>query len=211
MTDTPAPMIAIPLSELPDPTDVPVKRGRKPLTAEQKEERNAKDRARRARKTTRRAPTTRGPKSLREPIAAMLTMVNTVIIMSPLGTRPVAAMTDPTIEPERIGDELDAAEIAALASSIDMQCQRSPRFRKYVEAMLSAGSGGALLTTIGIIATRRAARHGLAPAALDPMLGLALAGDGVEALVSMRPPTPTTEPDPETGERPPMPVDLAGE
>jgi hypothetical protein len=155
--------------------------------------------------------TARKPKSLREPIAALLTMVNMALLMSPLGTRPIAATTDPNVVPERVGDELDAAEISALAAALDMQCQRSPRFRSYVEGMLSVGSGGALITTLGIIATRRAARHGLAPAALDPMLGMALAGDNLDALVNMAP-APDTTPDPETGETPPtpLPVDFLG-
>lgn len=148
----------------------------------------------------------RGPKSLRPEIAALLTMVNSVVVMSPLGTRPLAAMTDPSVEPERLGDELDAGEINALASAIDAQCQRSPRFRKVIEQMLGVGSGGALITTLAMIATRRAARHGIAPPMLDPMLGMILNGEGMEALTSMQPLAPEPVPDPVTGESDPRAV-----
>lgn len=166
-----------------------------------------------AKRTTRKASTPRkrtasrprGPRSLQPEIAALLTMVNAAIVLSPLGTRPVEAIADPSIMPERIGDELDAVEIAALASAIDAQCRRSPRFRKYVESVLTAGSGGALVTVVGMIAARRAARHGILPPMLDPMLGMAMGSDGLSALANMEPP-PTTEPDPETGETPPKPL-----
>lgn len=149
----------------------------------------------------------RGPRSLRPEIAALLTMVNAAIVLSPLGTRPVEAITDPNVIPERVGDELDAAEIDALAAAIDAQCRRSPRFRKYVESVLGAGSGGALVTVVGMIAARRAARHGILPPMLDPMLGLALGSDGIGALANMEPPRETpTGPDPETGETAPKPL-----
>lgn len=128
--------------------------------------------------------------------------------MTPLGSR--AEKVDPTTGetiPAKLGDELDEYEIVALAAAIDQQCTRSPRFRKYVESALSVGSGGALISTIGIIATRRASRHGLAPAMLDPMLGIMLAGGGLEALGNMTPPAPAdTAPDPVTGETPPKPI-----
>lgn len=152
----------------------------------------------------------RGPKSLRPEIAALLTMANSILVMSPLGTRPLEAITDPTVEPTRVGDELDAGEINALASAIDAQCQRSPRFRKYVETVLGAGSGGALITTLAMIATRRAARHGIAPPMLDPMLGMILNGDGIEALTSMQPPAPQSVPDAVTGETDPRAFDYEG-
>lgn len=129
-------------------------------------------------------------------------MANSLVLMSPIGTKPAMAALDPTITPEKIGDELDAAEIAALAASIDRQCQRSPRFRKYVERMLAVGSGGALVTTLGIIATRRAARHGLIPNGeiIDFTLGTMLASGGMEQLANAPVPRPTPEPDTVTGE-----------
>lgn len=162
---------------------------------------------------TQRAPSrARGARSLRVEIGALLTMANTAVIMSPLGTRPVAAITDPSFpleRIERIGDELDAAEIDALASALDAQCRRSPRFRKLIEGMLTAGAGGALVTVIGMIAARRLARHGVLPPMLDPMLGLALSSDGLGALADMAPATPPKpEPDPVTGEREPIPLDF---
>lgn len=143
---------------------------------------------------TRRPATPRGPRSLAPEIAGMLTLANSLLIMSPLGTRPVEAMTDPTIVPDRVGDELDDAEIGALAAAIDAQARRSPRFRKMLEGMLTASAGGQLVGVIGIIAARRAARHGLAPAYVDPLLGGMLAGGGIEAAMSFTPPAPAPEP-----------------
>lgn len=168
---------------------------------------NVKARAARAAKTVggsvrrRRKPTVRraGPKSLAPEIGAFLSLVNGLVIVSPLGTRPVEAIADPNITPDRIGDELDAAEITALASALDAQCRRSPRFRKYVESVLGAGSGGTLVTVIALIAARRAARHGMLPAHIDPMAGMILSAD-VGALASMVPTPGTDEPDPDTGE-----------
>lgn len=119
----------------------------------------------------------RGPKSLAPEISAFLSLVNGVLIVSPLGTRPIEAITDVNVAPTRIGDELDAAEITALAAGIDAQCRRSPRFRKYVEMVLGAGSGGTLMTVIALIAARRAARHGMLPPDVDAMAGMILAAD----------------------------------
>lgn len=128
-------------------------------------------------------PSTR---KLKEEIAAFLTMVNSVVLMTPLGTKPTMAAFDPNVPVEKIGDELDEYEISALAASIDRQCLRSPRFRKYVERMLGVGSGGTLIATVGIIAARRAARHGVIPngEAVDFSLGMMLASGGVEAAAS---------------------------
>lgn len=128
-------------------------------------------------------PTTR---KLKDEIAAFLTMVNSVVLMTPLGTKPTMAAFDPNIQPTHVGDELDEYEIGALAASIDRQCQRSPRFRRYVERVLGVGSGGTLLATVGIIATRRAARHGVIPngEAVDFSLGMMLASGGIEAAAS---------------------------
>lgn len=158
----------------------------------------------RSRTSTRKpaSPRPRGPRSLKPEIEAFLTLVNSAVIMTPLGTRPVEAITNPAIEPTKIGDELDAAEIGALAGALDTQCQRSPRFRKYVEKMLTAGSGGQLVSVLGIIVARRASRHGLAPSHIDPLLGMMLAGGGMEALGNMPPPAAATTPS-DTGELPP--------
>jgi hypothetical protein len=177
------------------------KPGRPPAIDPETGERKRPARKPRTRKPSGRRPS--GPKSLRAEIGAFLMMANSLVIMSPIGTRPVEAITDPNVMPERIGDELDAAEIDALAGALDAQCRRSPRFRKYVESVLGAGSGGALVTVLGIIAARRASRHGIAPPMLDPMLGMMLAGDGISALTDM-PPAPDRSPDPDTGETPPV-------
>jgi len=160
-------------------------------------------------KRAQRAPTrARGARSLRPEIGALLVMVNTAIIMSPLGTRPIEAIADSSVPTQRLGDELDAAEIDALAGAIDAQCRRSPRFRHIIEGMLTAGSGGALVTIVGMIAARRAARHGILPPMLDPMLGMAMSGEGIGMLANMEPPTPAPAPDPVTGEREPIPLDF---
>jgi hypothetical protein len=126
-------------------------------------------------------------------------MVNALLIMSPLGTRPLAAITEPDVIPEKVGDELDGGEIAALASSLDAQCRRSPRFRKWVEGFLTAGSGGTLIAVVGMIATRRAARHGLIPngEVVDMQLGTIMAGGMLDYTP---PPPPDTTPDATTGE-----------
>lgn len=174
---------------------------------------------RRARKPSTRRAAPRGPRSLAPEIAGMLTLVNTLVIMSPLGTRPMEAMTDPNVQPERVGDELDDAEIGALAAALDAQARRSPRFRKMLEGMLTAGAGGQLIGVLGIIAARRAARHGIAPPMLDPMLGGMLAGGNLEAAMSYAAPTPVPEPetdetvperDSDNGNLPPLDRDGSG-
>lgn len=168
-------------------------------------------------KQTRKAATPRKPstRKLKEEIAAFLTMANSVVLMTPLGTKPAMAALDPNFPAdkiEHIGDELDAYEISALAASIDRQCQRSPRFRKYVERVLGVGSGGTLLATLGIIATRRAARHGMIPngEAIDFSLGMMLASGSIEAAASA--PLPKVEGlrDEDTGETVPNrePIDF---
>lgn len=137
-----------------------------------------------------RKPSTR---SLKPEIAAFLTLANQLVLMSPLGTRPFAATVDPNVVPEKIGDELDAAEIAALSAALDAQAMRSPRFRKYLERALGVGASGQLFGVIGIIATRRASRHGIVPPMLDPILGAQLAGMPIEMFPAPEPghdPTP---------------------
>jgi hypothetical protein len=118
-------------------------------------------------------------------------MVNSLVVMLPIGTRPISASPalGGTEVPEKIGDELDAAEIAALAKAINTQCQTSPTMRRYIERLLAVGSGGQLVTVVGIIATRRMARHGLLPAMLDPLLGIQLATGNIGDMTNL-PPTP---------------------
>lgn len=157
--------------------------------------------------TRRKAPTRPRTRSLKPEIASFLTLANQLILMSPIGTRPIVATVDPTIPVERVGDELDAAEIAALAAALDAQAQRSPRFRKYLERVLGVGASGQLVGVLGIIATRRAARHGFAPPLLDPLLGAQLAGGTLDTLgdfvgVETRD-DPADDADAATGETPP--------
>ena len=153
-----------------------------------------------SKRTARRTTTARKPstRSLKAEIAAFLTPANQLVLMSPLGTRPFAATVDPNIVPDHVGDELDAAEIGALAAAIDAQAMRSPRFRKAIERMLGVGASGQLIGVLGIIATRRAARHGMAPPMLDPLLGAQLAGMPIEEFGG--PEARDDAPDPTTGE-----------
>lgn len=202
---------AVPVDGIPVPIPSPAqrRRGRPPMTDDEKREaRNKRDREKRAGRpqtVTPRKRTTRGPRSLAPEISAFLTLANGILIVSPLGTRPVEAITNPTIEPTHLGDELDAVEIAALASAIDAEARRSPRFRRYVERVLGGASGGTLLTVLGLVGARRAARHGILPANVDLMAGVILSAD-VATLANMAPAPadPGSDgPDPETGETAP--------
>jgi hypothetical protein len=154
-----------------------------------------------SKRNTRRATTPRKPstRSLKPEISAFLTLANQLVLMSPLGTRPFLAATDPNIPAEKVGDELDAAEIAALAAALDAQAMRSPRFRKYLERALGVGASGQLFGVLGIIAVRRAARHGIAPPLLDVALGAQLAGMPIEEFPAPEPEHDAT-PDATTGE-----------
>lgn len=162
--------------------------------------------------------TPRTPKTLYPEIAAFLTMTNTLVTMTPLGSKyePTGNFTQTEIAPGMVipfpemrmislGDELDEMEIMHLAKSLDAQCQRSPRFKKYVETFLGAAAGGGIVAIVGLIAARRAARHGLIDPSLDPKLGAILQGD-LGTLASFTPPQAMDETeDPESGERPPVP------
>jgi hypothetical protein len=81
--------------------------------------------------------------SLRTQIGGMLQLVNMPIqIISPKNA-------------------LDAVEIDALAKSLDEECQRSARFRKYMEQMLAVQGGTSLILVVGAIAGRRVVRNNL--------------------------------------------------
>ena len=95
-----------------------------------------------------------GGKSLETQIGSLLVMMNLFVMATPFRS-----------------DALDTYEIAALAKSIDQQCKQSPRFRKYVEAALGVGSGGALAGMVLMIGARRVSRHGMVPAEIDALLG----------------------------------------
>lgn len=168
--------------------------------------------------------TPRTPKTLYPEIAAFLTMTNTLVTMTPIGSKyePTGNFTQTEIAPgmtipfpemrmTALGDELDDMEIMHLSKALDAQCQRSPRFKKYVETFLGAAAGGGIIAIVGIIAARRAARHGLIDPSLDPKLGGILNGD-LGALAAFTPSQPIDESEDEiSGERPPVPdVEIDG-
>jgi hypothetical protein len=169
--------------------------------------------------------TARGPRSLYPELVGLLSMVNLGIGISPLGTQHEATgnLTMMTIAPGvtipipetrvvKLGDELDDVEISALAKSIDMQCQRSPRVRKYVSSFLGITAGAGLGGVVGLIVARRLARHGMIDPSLDGRLGMLMQGGDIAALASFAPdPSPEPppipqEPDPVTGETAPDPA-----
>ena len=109
-------------------------------------------------------------------------------------------------------DAFDEVEIPALAAAIDDQCKRSPRFKSYVLRALKVQSATSLLAVVAMIGARRAARHGVIPATMNPeMLDVALGGalsmmgNGKSAPPPMFTPpafTPPVEPEPETPAQP---------
>lgn len=113
----------------------------------------------------------RSTRSLETEIGSLLVMVNLFVMATPIRQ-----------------DALDMYEISALAKGIDQQCKQSPRFRKYVEALLGAGSGGALMGVVIMIGARRASRHGLLPAEVDAGLGAM-----IQTSVSKQPAEPNSE------------------
>lgn len=172
-------------------------------------------------KRPRGAPRTpRTPRTLYPEIAAFLTMTNTLVSMTPLGSRyeatgtvtpfeigPGLSIPIPDMNMIKLGDELDEMEIAQLAKAIDAQAQRSPRFKKYVEMALGLGAGFGIVSILGIIVGRRAARHGLIDPSLDPKLGAMLNGDLSSLATFMPTPKVDETPNVETGEQAPIPDD----
>jgi hypothetical protein len=80
---------------------------------------------------------------------------------------------------------LDPTESAALVQALLQQCTISPRFRKYVEKLLSGTGSASLVVVVGIIAIRRVARADVLPLSndgpltgqqVDNMLGMFLQG-----------------------------------
>jgi hypothetical protein len=187
--------------------------------AEKREARNRRDRERRASQggTSRapRAPSRRTARSLYPEITAALTMTNTILSLSPLGSKyePTGQISTvdlgngmqipmPELRMIKLGDELDDAEIMQLASAIDRQCQRSPRFKRYVELALNGISGGGILGIMAMIGARRAARHGVIDPSYDARLGAMMAGD-LSSLAAFTPSPDANATVPETGEQPP--------
>lgn len=87
-------------------------------------------------------------------------------------------------------DALDRVEIEALAHAIDQECQRSARFRKYVEQALQVQGGTSLVLVLGAIVGRRVVRHNLievpepigndrADAALGGIIAMTVPGNGL--------------------------------
>jgi hypothetical protein len=98
-------------------------------------------------------------RSLKPQIAGALMMMNLAL----------------TVIPPLRRDVLDEVEINALAEALDEQARQSPRFRKYLEAALTATGGGQLVGILVIVGARRASRHGALPAEVDGQLGALLA------------------------------------
>jgi len=119
--------------------------------------------------------------SLETRIGGMLLVCNSIVYLIPGAQK----------------DALDPTEIAALAKAIDAEARQNARFRRYVEAALSAGSGGQLFGVLAIIGMRRASRHGLLPVELDGTFGALLA----QSVPASPPPPPAIqrdEPQPST-------------
>ena len=60
-------------------------------------------------------------------------------------------------------DALEPTEISALAKGIAQECDRNPRFRKFVEQALKVQGGTNLIGIVALIAGRRLVRHGVIP------------------------------------------------
>lgn len=108
---------------------------------------------------------TRSGRSLENQIGGMLILVNAPLQLIPILQR----------------DALDPVEIKALAKAVDQECQRSPKFRKYVESALKVQGASSLLAVVSLIGARRVVRHIEVPetvgdaAAIDQTLGTILA------------------------------------
>jgi hypothetical protein len=116
----------------------------------------------------------RSSKSLEPQIRATLVMFNMALLVVP----PLQA------------DALDEAELFALAKALDLQAKQSPRFRRALEAALTATSGAGLVSIVAIIGARRAARHGaFGPQGtmIDAALGGIVAGVPLDGLAGVSP------------------------
>lgn len=128
----------------------------------------------------------RSGRSLENQIGGMLILVNAPLQLIPLLQR----------------DALDPVEIKALAKAVDQECQRSPKFRKYVESALKVQGASSLLAVVSLIGARRVVRHIEVPetvgdaAAIDQTLGTILATVSNTSIVSpdIRVPPPVEVP-----------------
>lgn len=105
--------------------------------------------------------------SLKTQIGAMLVTYNMPLRMLP-PTAPYA---------------LDMAEIEALATAIDTECQNNASFRKYVVRALNVQGVSSLVGVVAVIAGRRVVRAGLIPDEVLAPIGGKEAADAVIAQV----------------------------
>lgn len=90
-------------------------------------------------------------RSLRKQIDGLVVTLNTIVMQL------------------RPADALDGVEVATLVKALDEQAKTSPRFRRGLEAILSATGGTSLVPVLGIIAARRLSRHRMIPPVIDPV------------------------------------------
>jgi hypothetical protein len=117
--------------------ETPKRRGRPPLSDEEKERRRLEREA--TGTYTRR--TTKSLASLENRIGAFLFTINV----------PLQFLVKQ--------DALDPIEVNALAKAINEECTHNATFRKYVETALKVQGTTSLVAVIGIIAGRRVVRH----------------------------------------------------
>jgi hypothetical protein len=139
-------------------------------------------------------------KSLAEPIAEALTMLNLVPIAiqrdMPPATNEAEQKAYEAFGIKGQGDALDEIEIKRLSVALDYQAQQSPRFRRVIEGFISASSGGQLVGIVIAIGARRAARHQLfgIPRVMDAKISQMLQGGAVDLAAMMMPEPDETEP-----------------
>lgn len=97
-------------------------------------------------KPERKAPTMSRAK-LEQELGGLLTGINLGLMMIP----PLAA------------DQLTEAEIVILSRGLVDQAERSARFKGWLVAAVRSGGGFSLFAAVGLIAGRRAVRHGILP------------------------------------------------
>lgn len=141
-----------PADEMAGPSEAPPKRG-------PGRPKGSKNKAPREPKATGTKPRRGRPpgQSRKAKIGGLLTMFNMALQMTPLRS-----------------DALDALEIEALAKSLDEEARKSPTFAKYLDVALGVGGAGGLWSVLGLVAMRRAARHGVLPPMFDGQAAMLL-------------------------------------
>jgi len=89
---------------------------------------------------------------IREGLDQLVAMVNTLLIV---------------VAPY---DALQPKEAAVLVNALDEQAEKSPRFRRGVEALLTVTSGGSLGLVVGLIVGRRLARRRVFGPTFSPLI-----------------------------------------